>query len=56
MTQQNSYYLDIEVTHLTPEERQKVRSDYMGRQGFINFSTGWDKEKMFYTFWYSKKP
>jgi len=53
MTQQNSYFIDVEVTHLTPEERQKVKSEYVGRQCFINFSTGWEKGKMFYTFWYT---
>ena len=45
---------------MSSEERQKVKADYMGRKGFINFATGWEKqhtqkEKMVYTFWYKHK-
>src|ERR1700690_3428241 len=59
MNQQNSYFVDVEVTHLTIEERQKVKAEYISRKAFISFSTGWEnqhtlQEKMFYTFWYSK--
>jgi hypothetical protein len=27
----------------------------MNKLGFINYSTGWEKGKMFYTFWYAKE-
>jgi len=58
MNKQNSHFVDVEVTHLPPDERQKVRDAYMARKGFINFSTGWEnqhttEEKMVYTFWYT---
>lgn len=58
MNQQNSYSIDVEVTHLTPEQRYKVKAEYMARKGFINFSVGWENqhkttEKMVYTFWYA---
>jgi len=45
---------------MSQEERQKVKSEYMSKKGFITFSIGWEnqhtlKEKMFYTFWYTRQ-
>ena len=52
MTQQNSYFIDVDVTDKSDEEKRKIKSEYMGRLGFKNFASGWDKNRMFYTFWY----
>ena len=56
----NQYHLDVDVTSMSHEERQKVLSEHQSKKGFINFSTGWEnqftpKEKMFYIFWYQKE-
>lgn len=53
-------YIDVDITDMTPEERHKVKFDYKGRQGFIDFSTGYEnqhttQEKMVYTFWFENK-
>jgi hypothetical protein len=57
----NQHYVDVEVTKMTKDERLKVMSEYKSKPGFVSFSTGWENqftpnEKMFYTFWYEKKP
>jgi hypothetical protein len=56
----DQYHVDVDVTNMTHEERQKVLSDHKSKKGFINFSTGWENqftpnEKMFYIFWYEKE-
>jgi hypothetical protein len=56
----NQYHVDVDVTHMTRDERLKVLSEHKAKPGFVNFSTGWENqftpnEKMFYTFWYEKE-
>ncbi len=58
---ENQYHINVDVTKISKEERLKVMSEHKAKPGFINFSTGWENqftpnEKMFYTFWYEKKP
>ncbi len=52
MSQVNSYFEDVDVTDKSDEEKRKIKSEYMSRLGFKNFASGWDKNRMFYTFWY----
>ena len=56
----NQYHVDVDVTCMTHEERQKVLSEHKSKKGFINFSIGWENqftpnEKMFYIYWYEKE-
>jgi hypothetical protein len=56
----DQYHVDVDVTCMTNEERQKVLSENKNKKGFITFGTSWGNqfppnEKMFYTFWYEKE-
>jgi hypothetical protein len=51
----NMTYIDVDVTNMSQDERLKVISDYKNKKGFLSFSKGWEKLKMFYTFWYEKE-
>ena len=56
----NQFHVDVDVTCMSHDKRLKVMCEYKAKEGFINFSTGWENqftpnEKMFYIFWYAKK-
>lgn len=52
MAQVNSYFIDVDVTNKSDEEKRKIKSEYMSQVGFKDFATGVEKGKKFYTFWY----